>query len=309
MRNYLIFILVVIIFSSAASYSADSATSTLKFLPGRQVGRIQTDLIKEASGMVASRKNPGVLWVHNDSGDSARIYAVSTEGELLRICSIIGGRCRDWEDIAIGPGPDKERDYLYIGDIGDNDARHKSVTIYRVPEPKVDSNSTRSDIQVGPAEAIELLYPDGSKDAETLIIDPVNGDIYIISKRKIFCRVYRAGSEELTERPVRMSLVAILPWALAVGGDISPDGKYIIVRSLSHASLWIRQANQPLRRAFSQKPLNIQLMPEPQGEAICFDAEGKGFFTTSEKAHQPIYYFERSDESNKSDGYLSDLNP
>ena len=297
MRSCLIFI--VTTFFTAVSYSADSRAPAIKFLPGRQIGKVQTDLIKEASGMAASRKNPGVLWVHNDSGDSARIYAISTEGKLLKICRIDGGHCRDWEDIAIGPGPDKQLDYLYIGDIGDNGARYKSIIIYRLPEPKVDPNSTQTDIQIGPAETIELLYPDGPKDAETLMVDPVNGDIYVISKRKVFCRVYRVASDELTQRPVRMSQVAILPWTLAVGGDISPDGKYIIVRSLSHASLWLRPKDKPLWQAFSQEPINIQLMPEPQGEAICFDAKGRGFFSTSEKAHQPIYYFAKSDESNK----------
>jgi hypothetical protein len=299
MRSCLVLIITILL--TAASFSADSEVPAIKFMPGRQVGKVQTELIKEASGIAASRKNPGVLWVHNDSGNSAQIYALDLTGKLLRTCSIDGVRCRDWEDIAIGPGPDKGRDYLYIGDIGDNGARYKSVTIYRVPEPKVDPNSTQMDIQIGPAEAIELVYPDGPKDAETLMVDPVNGDIYIISKRKVFCRVYRAASDELTQRPVRLNQVAVLPWALAVGGDISPDGEYIIVRSLSHASLWLRQKDQPLWQAFSQKSLNIQLMPEPQGEAICFDSEGRGFFTTSEKAHQPIYYFTKSNVSKNSD--------
>ncbi len=297
MINRIIVFCIVINLFVATSGLSDSGVPAIKYMPGRQVGKVQAELIKEASGIAASRKNPGVLWVHNDSGDSARIYAVSIEGKLLRICSIIGGRCRDWEDIAIGPGPDKGRDYLYIGDIGDNKSRYKSIIIYRVPEPKIDPNSEQMNIRIGSAETIEFVYPDGPKDAETLMVDPVNGDIYIISKRKVFCRVYRAASDELTQRPVRLSQVAVLHWALAVGGDISPDGKYIIVRSLSHASLWLRQKDQPLWQAFSQKPLNIQLMPEPQGEAICFDSEGRGFFTTSEKAHQPIYYFTKSNVS------------
>ena len=301
MRYWIICICVVIIFSATASYSADSGKPALAFRIGRQVGKVQTKLITEASGIVASRKNPGILWVHNDSGNSARIYALNFEGELLRTCRIEGVRCRDWEDIAIGPGPDKLRDYLYIGDIGDNRARYSSITIYRVPEPKVDPNSTLTDIEIGLAETIELIYPDGPKDAETLMVDPDNGDIYIISKRKVFCQVFRAASAQLTEKPVRLSQVAVLPWALAVGGDISPDGKYIIVRSLSHASLWVRQKDKPLRQAFRQKPFNIKLMPEPQGEAVCFDAKGRGFYTLSEKAYQPIYYFSSSDISLKSE--------
>ncbi len=301
MRSRIIFICIVITVSTSALYSVGSGTHALKFLPGKQVGKVETKLITEASGIVASRKNPSVLWVHNDSGNSARVYALNTEGKLLVSCRVRGARCRDWEDIAIGPGPDKKRDYLYIGDIGDNKSKHPSITIYRIPEPHIDPNSVSADEQIGPAEAIELVYPDGPKDAETLMVDPVDGDIYIISKRKLFSQVFRATSAELTQKPVRLSHVAVLPWALAVGGDISPDGKYIIVRSLSHASLWIRPNGKPLWQVFSQKPDDIKLMPEPQGEAICFDADGRGFFTISEKAHQPIYYYASLDASKEPD--------
>lgn len=295
MRSCLICIIVTVY--TAVSYPADSAAPVIKFLPGRQVGKVQTELIKEASGIAASRRNPGVLWVHNDSGDSARIYALNSAGKLLRTFHINGARCRDWEDIAVGPGPDEGRDYIYIGDIGDNKAGHKSIIIYRVPEPKVDPNSMRTNNSIGPAETIELVYPDGPQDAETLMVDSGNGDIYIISKRDLFCRIYRAASGDLTQRPVRLSQVAILPWALAVGGDISPDGRYIIVRSLTHASLWLRQKDKPLWQVFKRKSQNIQLMYEPQGEAICFDSRGQGFFTVSEKAHQPIYYYAKFEES------------
>jgi len=300
-RSWIIVFYVVIHLSAAVLYSADSGAPDLKFLPGKQVGKVETKLITEASGIVASRKNPSVLWVHNDSGNSARVYALNTEGKLLVSCRVKGAHCRDWEDIAIGPGPDKQRDYLYIGDIGDNKAKHPYITIYRVPEPKVDPNSVLMDMQIGPVETIELVYPDRPKDAETLMVDPVDGDIYIISKRKLFCRVFRAASAELTQKPVRLSQVAVLPWAMAVGGDISPNGNYTIVRSLSHASIWIRPDDKPLWRAFSQKPDDIKLMPEPQGEAICFDVDSRGFFTVSEKAYQPIYYYAISYESKKPD--------
>ncbi|NLT76895.1 MAG: hypothetical protein GXX98_10255, partial [Planctomycetes bacterium] len=77
-----------------------------EFAPGVEAGIVRTPLIQEASGLVASRKNPGVLWVHNDSGDTARVFAIDTRGNLLGVCSVTGAKARDWEDIAIGPGPD-----------------------------------------------------------------------------------------------------------------------------------------------------------------------------------------------------------
>ena len=282
----------LIIFIAAVSSLAITAEREPKFMPGTKVGTIQSELIQEASGVVASRKNASVLWVHNDSGNSAKIYAINPKGELLGIFPVTGSRCRDWEDIAIGPGPMAKVDYLYIGDIGDNSAKYPSITIYRVPEPVVDSNSLDKEIQTGTAEKIELIYPDGPKDAETLLVDPVNRDIYIIIKRDLFSRVYLAPYPQSTEKPTTMLYVAILPWGLATGGDVSPNGKSVIVRGPTKASIWHRPEGEPLWKAFSGDYFSIELMPEPQGEAICFDAIGSGFYTTSEKPFQPIYFFQ-----------------
>ncbi|KPL21979.1 MAG: hypothetical protein AMJ75_08940 [Phycisphaerae bacterium SM1_79] len=291
---------IVIILLTTASCSSDSVAQVPQFLPGKQVGTVQTELIREASGIVASRKNPKVLWLHNDSGDSARVYAINFDGRLLGIYRIKEAHCRDWEDIAIGPGPEPEQDYLYIGDIGDNGAEHKSITVYRVPEPKVDPNGALAQMQVGPANSIELVYPDGPRDAETLMVDPLNGDIYVITKRELLSKVYRAPYPQSTKQRTTMDQVATLPWGLAVGGDISPNGKLVIVRGYFNASMWVRPDGEELWRAFMRKQLRLDLMEEPKGEAICFDASGGGYFTVSEMVHPPIYYFGRSVVSDKS---------
>ncbi len=271
------------------------------FASGKQVGTLQSDLITEASGIVASRKNPGVLWVHNDSGDSARVFVINAEGVLLAICHIEKANLRDWEDIAIGPGPDPNEDYLYIGDIGDNQARHSSVTIYRVPEPKVDPNRSDARAKIGPAEAIELEYPDGPKDAETLMVDPWTGDIYIISKRELRSRVYRAAYPQSTEKPTVMTLVATLPWGLAVAGDISRDGRLVIVRGPFNASIWERADGEELVRAFQGEESTLRLLFEVQGEGICFDGRGLGYFTVGEMPGASINYYARLPGSDQSD--------
>lgn len=284
-----------IILSFLAAVSLAGETD-IKFMQGRKVGTIRSDLIQEASGIAASRKNTSVLWVHNDSGNSPTIYAINPTGKLLAAFILKNAQCRDWEDIAIGPGPEENHDYLYIGDIGDNNANYSAIKVYRVPEPVVDSNDAGEKIQTGAAEAIELIYPDGPKDAETLLVDPVLRDIYIITKRSIFSKVYRAPYPQSIEKPTKMTLVTILPWGLATGGDVSRDGRLVIVRGLTSASIWVRTEWQlPLWKAFTGECTNIEIMPEPQGEAICFDANMQGFFTLSEKPHQPIYYFQKTD--------------
>jgi len=266
-----------------------------EFGPGRRVGIVQSELIREASGLVASRQSPGVLWVHNDSGDSARVFAIDTQGKFLGTCHLRGAVARDWEDIAIGPGPDPNRQYLYIGDIGDNRAKYPDITVYRVPEPAVNPSSSFGEMTIGPPDAIRLTYPDGPRDAETLLVDPLTRDLFVISKREFFSKVYRAPWPQSTTQPTRMERVATLPWGFAVAGDVSPDGRRVIVRGMFNASLWVRPAGQPLWHAFSGDPLRLPLMDEPQGEGICFDAKGAGYYTIGETAGlapaPPLHYF------------------
>ncbi|MBN1508544.1 MAG: hypothetical protein JW955_16970 [Sedimentisphaerales bacterium] len=270
-----------------------------QFLPARQMGIVRSQLTREISGIVASRQNAGVLWVHNDSDDTPRIFAINTQADLLGICNVAGATQRDWEDIAIGPGPDPNREYLYIGDIGDNLAQRPEVVIYRVPEPKISATAGFGMMPIGPAETIHLTYPGGPRDAETLLVDPLTRDIYIIAKREFFSKVYRAGFPQSTTGPTRMEAVTVLPWGFAVAGDVSPDGREVIVRGIFNASLWTRTAGEPLWHAFAGKQIRLPLASEPQGEAICFDSQGLGYFTISEGADPPLYYFSRAPEPSR----------
>ena len=58
----------------------------------------------EASGLVASRAQPGLLWAHNDSGGAPEVFAIGEDGSD-RGWSVAGAAARDWEDMAAGPGP------------------------------------------------------------------------------------------------------------------------------------------------------------------------------------------------------------
>jgi len=287
LRSFIVVIASLLPLLSSCALAAQSD----EFGPGRQAGIIQSDLIREASGIVASRQNPGLLWVHNDSGDSARVFAIDEKGEFLGTCTIAGATARDWEDIALGPGPDPNRHYIYIGDIGDNQAKYPYVTVYRLPEPKIDPTSPFGRMAIGPAETIRLTYPDGPRDAETLLVDPLTRDIFIISKRELFSKVYRAAYPQSTTQTTTMERVATLPWGLAVAGDVSPDGRRVIVRGMFNASLWVRPSGEPLWKAFSGKMVHLPLMSERQGEGICFDARGTGYFTIGEMLHPPLHYF------------------
>ncbi len=273
--------------SSCASFAKSEA-----FLSGRPVGKVQNDSLRELSGIAASRRNPGVLYVHNDSGDAPQIYAINEKAQLLGVCRIKDATARDWEDIAVGPGPDPNRSYVYIGDIGDNGAKRPEVIVYRVPEPKVDAVTPFDRMTTGAAEALRFVYPDKPRDAETLLVDPLTRDIYIISKRELAPRVYRAAYPQSMTQQTRLEQVALLPLGtFPTGGDVAPDGRRVIVRGMFNAALWERPVGEPLWHAFSGQPKTIPVAPEPQGEAICFDRQGAGYFTISEGKNPTLYHF------------------
>src|ERR1041384_1971842 len=152
--------------------------------PPTTIATIKEKSITESSGLAAARSTPGAYWTHNDDGPF--IYAFDTRGDSLGIFRVTGAQAHDWEDMAAGPGSDANTSYLYIGDIGDNDAVRDEVVIYRVPEPALTAEPRRlTKARPGttePAEAIRLKYPDGKHDAEALLVHPTTGNIYIVNK-------------------------------------------------------------------------------------------------------------------------------
>ena len=138
--------------------------------------------IDECSGMIHGRVNDNLLYVHNDSGGEPVVYAINEDGELLHRLVLEGVRNRDWEDIAIGPGPDSEKTYIYVGEIGDNNARYSSVYVYRFEESQLDRADSL--LSINRVDSLEIRYEDGPRDAEALLVDPLSGDILIISKRE-----------------------------------------------------------------------------------------------------------------------------
>src|SRR5205085_6626808 len=134
------------------------------FSSGITTGTIQNASIGEASGIVASRVNANVLWTHNDSGNAAQIFAMTPAGVNLGAYTLSGAGNTDWEDIAIGPGPAAGVQYVYAGDIGDNNwdnASHRnSIAVYRVAEPVVGDTQTAVTTSLSGVANFTLAYPD-----------------------------------------------------------------------------------------------------------------------------------------------------
>ena len=271
---------------------------------GNQVdlGLIENDEIDEASGIVASRKNNNVFWLHNDSGNENVIYAINSSGNNLGIYTISGITNRDWEDITIGPGPDPDEDYIYLGDIGDNNLQYEEKYIYRFIEPDVSEFQDPVFDVISNVETITFQYPENILyDAETLMSDPVTGDLYVVTKRYggNVDYVFRAAYPQSTETTITLEEVAQLtiPDFLgygATGGDISSSGLEILIKTYSDVYYWSRKLDDNLWEAFDDEPLMEPYSQEPQGEAICWKADAMGYYTVSEEymevpAHLYLY--------------------
>ena len=249
--------------------------------------------LNEISGIAASRKNKNVFWVHNDSGDKAQIFAISEDGQLLCTIQMPGIEAQDWEDIAIGPGPEQDSSYIYIGDIGDNQAKRDIKTIYRIMERDLSSVKTGAVLIEMAVDAIRFRFPDGSRDAETLMSDPLTGDLYIVSKRENQVGVYRLAFPQTTKEILTAAFQLKLPVTQVTAGDISIDGRHILLKNYEQIFYWSRDDGQSIKDALKNFPHFLNYMTEPQGEAICFSPDLAGYYTISEMANKgyTILYF------------------
>jgi hypothetical protein len=246
-------------------------------------GILAHDPINEASGLAASRQNPGVLWTHNDSGNNAQIFALSDKGKHLGVFTILGAENRDWEDIAVGPGPQSDRHYLYIGDTGDNKARYEVKTIYRLPEPRLTADQSPVNSALNGVESIRFRYPDGKRDAETLIVDPLTRDIYIVSKREDRVHVYRAAYPQFTNTVITLEKLGELTAYDVTAGDISPSGREILIKAYNTIKYWQRKPGQSIWETLQGEARRLPYEPEPQGEAIAWASSEEGYYTLSEE--------------------------
>lgn len=261
---------------------------------------IKDNSITESSGLVASRSAPGAYWTHNDSGDGPFVYAFNNSGVSLGVFRVTGAQARDWEDIDAGPGPQRGKSYLYIGDIGDNGRERPHVTVYRVLEPVLPSNTTkRRPRATEPAVAIRLQYPDGSHDAETLLVHPTSGAIYIVTKVAVAKPVvYEAVAPFDTTKVITLRRIGELAvpnvLGLITGGSISPDGRRVVLCDYFQGyELALPAGSASFNDIWKQKMTGFDLGKRKQGEAITYRLDGKAILATSEGKQSPLIQVER----------------
>lgn len=243
--------------------------------------------------MAASRRHKDRFWVHNDSGDTARVFALDASGELLATVVLRGAEAVDYEDIALGPGPKDGVDYLFVGDLGDNFANRNKVQIYWFEEPDLAGGQRTLNVE---PRRLDVRYEDGPQDAESLFVDPRGGDLYIVAKGPLLpfdgqVSVYKVERAALEEGQAVARPVARIPMGPATAADITPDGSAVAVRNYTNLRLWLRAPEQSVAEALSGAGCELPLADlGAQGEALTFGADGRGYYTVAEGKGQALYF-------------------
>jgi hypothetical protein len=302
---------------AAPAASGRSAEHLCAAGSGTTLGTVANPAIDELSGLAQSRAHKGVLWANNDSGDSARVFAVGTNGADLGVVQVAGATAVDWEDLALGPGPGG-KDSLYAGDTGNASGNRSAVVVYRFAEPDP-PGAGMTTIVMG--EPVTLQYPDGGHDAEALLLDARTGDLVIVTKvtGAAAAGVYRApkastapaGSTIPLERVGNLATAPIDGVAarlaeLARLGDVansvtagsasSPAG-VALIRTYTSITAYTWPKRVSLADALLTTPCRAPAPVDPrfpQGEAVALAPNGSSYITASEGVGTPLVQFKAS---------------
>jgi len=272
-----------------------------------RTGYLSAKKLDETSGMQASYAHGGDLFVHNDDG-KPRIYVIDQSGKDLGKLAVKLAKNKDWEDITSVPvGAER---WLVAGDIGDNFAKRKHITLYFVEEPQRDedgSYSGRLDVE----HKLELTYPDGPRDCEAMSYDPLGKQILFLTKRDKPSHIYAvdlqtALNEDEAELEFLGTLTVLRPPTISdrakwggrtewisqpTGFDISPDGTEAAIITYRSLYRYRREADEDWLTALQRKPEEVVGPPAKQNEAVTYSTDGNSIFVVTEKQPAPIYRF------------------
>lgn len=256
-----------------------------------QRGTVAEAGLAEISGLAASPSTPGVLWAAEDSGNPSSLYAIDEAGQLVGEVPL-GVEQTDWEDLA--PGPDGT---VFVGDVGDNARIREDVAVLEVALP---ADPTSGGAQPLETTVWRFTYPDGPVDAEALMWDPVDGDLYVVTKAldqqnlsfdsdTVVYRLPRTdpGTPVQAEEVARLQLGLL---QLATAADISSDGAAIAVRTYASVFVWDRPEGTTVGQALQAEPCRAPSPDEGQGEALAFAPDGSGYYTVAEGASPPVWF-------------------
>ncbi len=233
---------------------------------------IKDKAITESSGLARSTYSRPLLFTHNDSGDSARVFAVDSAGRTRAVLRLKGASAIDWEDIAAGP-----KHSLWVGDIGDNRRARKQIAVYRFTEPKQLPRGGRT-VKVA-TKKYTFRYPDRARDAEALLVHPNTGRLFIVTKSaRGSAGIYRAPKKLSTKSTNKLTRIAAAPDKITAG-TFSPDGRTRVLGSYTTAYTY---------RGLTGRPAVMALPKRRQGESLEVARDGTKILLGSEGEKSPV---------------------
>jgi len=267
-----------------------------------RVTQLADQRINESSGLARSQRHPGVFWTLNDSGGEPCVFAIDTTGHTRAKVRLPHAVNFDWEDIASATDADGQPQ-LYIADIGDNLKVRPIIQVYQIPEPAIPAEHLDKEILSPEPRVWRALYPKKRHNAETLLVHPHTGRLYLVTKDDDGENTLYAFPETLTEGE-NMLLEKIVDIdfpsrprlgkrpkdaELTTAGDISPDGRRLAISTYSYIHEWQLPSGQSLKDALKKPARLIEPPLTPQMEALCYDADSQTLWFTSERLPTPLY--------------------
>jgi len=276
-----------------------------------KAGFLDKKRLKEASGLGVSKQFSNRFYHHNDSGATGIFYVTDLSGAHTKEIIFTHDKVTDVEDVSVGPCATGQ--CIYLGDIGDNDLLRPSIDLWVIPETNQLSNVTDT------AKKITLTYPDRPHNAESLVVHPVTGDIYILTKEldKVAQRAQPAMLFKLPQSALGQSKVVLqavanldLPWInhnfeyhgqIATSMDISPNAKNLLVLTYDNAVEinLDKIINSPSDTRTWKQDVDYKVLPLEkllsQQEAVAYSSDGRSFYFDSEfnkkegDTESPIY--------------------
>lgn len=272
----------------------------------RKLFRVEEKDLTECSGMAVSHRLKDCVWMHNDSGDFARLYLIGPNGKLRSRIEFPDMWPLDFEDMCSYRLDGK--DWLLVGDTGDNQRdraqKRGKPCLYVVEEPKLETLSKKKKkkpvkIKLKPRK-IEFVYEDGPQDCEAITVDTQSRTVMLVTKslNPFRCKLYSLPldppkTKRDREKQLVAKIVTKVPIPIATGMDMSPDGLQLLITTPTRGFLVSRpKTSEPWKAALNRKPVVLSLPRLRQSESCCFTADG-GMLVSSEGSNAPVFELRR----------------
>jgi hypothetical protein len=263
----------VALLSSACDHPS-SAGADSSGMRAVEAGTFRDRRVNEVSGIVAVRGHADCFWVHNDSGDKPRLFAVRASGTVIAELAVTGASAIDWEDIARGPGSDPDEDFLYVADTGNNFRLRQSLAVYRLPEPRIERLEPGQQLASEPAAVFRFRFPDGIFDCEAALVGPDGEALYLITKVRGDAGVYRIALSAPPETGVQTAVhvARMSPGGLVTAADLSADGGRLLLLTYGELQEYALPPGADFERIFAQPgTLLTRAFSRLQVEAACYE--------------------------------------